>query len=293
MSKVGIVTDSHSGIDRKEADKLGIIVLPMPFYFGEECLYEGISITREEFFDRLDSGVDVTTSQPAPADVLDIWDKALMTYDEILYIPISSGLSGACSAAFAMAQKEKYKDKVYVVDSGRVSTLLHCAILDALDLIEKGYSAVEIRDALENAKDKMSIYIGVETLERLKRGGRITPAVAAVGTVLNIKPVLKLDIGTLDAYKTCRGFAKAKKIMIETMRNDLETRFKEWYESKNMYLLAASSASKEETERWVAEIEEAFPDFQVMCDNLSLGVCCHTGQGALGIGFSAKIAIDS
>ncbi|MBQ8592263.1 MAG: DegV family protein [Lachnospiraceae bacterium] len=292
MKKVGIVTDSHSGIGQQEAKEMGIMVLPMPFYFEEECLYEDISITREAFFEKLNSGIEVTTSQPAPAEVMGLWDKALEIYDEILYIPISSGLSGSCSTSYAISKEPKYDGRVYVVDAGRVSTLLHCAILDALRLIEEGHSAAAIRDALENARDKMSIYIGVETLEFLKRGGRITPTVATIGTVLNIKPVLKLDVGTLDAYKNCRGFSKAKKVMIEAMKYELETQYKGWYQSKDMYLLAASSASEEETKQWIADIEEAFPGFQVMCDNLSLGVCCHTGQGALGIGFSSKIRIE-
>ena len=160
--------------------------------------------------------------------------------------------------------------------------------MDALELIEEGYTALEIKQILEDEKEKMVIYIGVETLEYLKQGGRITPATALLGTVLHIKPVLKLDIGTLDTFQKCRGFIKARKTMIEAMQQDLNTTFKEAYQKNEVYLLAASSASEEITKEWVEEIKEAFPGMEVMCDNLSLGVSCHTGKGALGIGCSCK-----
>ncbi len=288
MRPIGIVTDSHSSITQKEATELGVMVLPMPFYFDEECYYEGTTLSREEFFEKLDSGKKVSTSQPAPVEVMKIWDSALEKFEQILYMPISSGLSGSCSAAFVIAQEEKYKGRVHVVDNGRVSTPMHRSILDALELIEEGYTALEIKQILEDEKEKMVIYIGVETLEYLKQGGRITPATALLGTVLHIKPVLKLDIGTLDTFQKCRGFIKARKTMIEAMQQDLNTTFKEAYQKNEVYLLAASSASEEITKEWVEEIKEAFPGMEVMCDNLSLGVSCHTGKGALGIGCSCK-----
>ena len=219
----------------------------------------------------------------------DIKLKALLEeYEQILYIPISSGLSGSWATAMAMAQDEPYEGRVFVVDHGRVSTPLHRLILDAAELIGEGYSGKDIRDILEASREDMEIYIGVDTLEHLKKGGRITPAAALLGTVLNIKPVLKLDVGMLDSYKKCRGFGKAKKAMIEAMEHDINTRFKEYKDRGELYLLAASSASGQETEQWVKEIEEAFPGMEVMCDNLSLGVSCHTGQGALGIGCCVK-----
>lgn len=288
MKATGVVTDSHSGITQAEAEKLGIMVLPMPFYFDEECYYEDITLSREEFFKKLESGRKVSTSQPAPAEVMKLWDKALEQYEQILYIPISSGLSGSCSAAFAMAQEEPYVNRVFVVDNGRVATPLHRSVLDALELLEEGYSAAEIKEILEEVRDKMVIYVGVETLEFLKRGGRITPATALLGTVLNIKPVLKFDVGTLDTFQKCRGFAKARKTMIEAMQHDLNTTFKEWYEKGEVYLLAASSASEDITKGWIEEIKEAFPGMEVMCDDLSLGVSCHIGYGGLGIGCSCR-----
>lgn len=288
MKPIGIITDSHSSITQKQAKELGITVLPMPFYINNICYYEDVTLSRDEFFSQLRSGADITTSQPSPAEVMKYWDDALEEYEQVLYIPISSGLSGSCASASAMAQEEPYKDRIFVVDNGRVSTPLHCTILDALNLIEKGFSAMQIKQTLEQYRDKMVIYVAVDTLEHLKKGGRITPAAAAIGNVLNIKPVLRFDVGTLDPYKKCRGFLKAKKAMLEAMQHDLTTRFREWYEKGEIYLLAASSASREATEAWVKEIEAFFPGLDVMCDDLSLGVSCHIGYGGLGIGCSCK-----
>lgn len=288
MRPIGIITDSHSSITQAQAKELGILVLPMPFEIGEDQFYEDVTLTREQFFQKLDLGARIATSQPSMADVMAIWDKALKDYEQVLYIPISSGLSGSCATAFAMAQEEPYAGRVLVVDNGRVSTPLHRSILDALELIEEGYKAEQIKAILEEARDKMVIYVGVQTLEHLKNGGRITPATAALGTILNIKPVLRFDVGTLDTFKKCRGFAKAKKTMLEAIRHDLDTRFKDWYDRGEIYLLAASSSSKDDTEQWVLEIQEAFPDLPVMCDDLSLGVSCHIGYGGLGIGLSCR-----
>ena len=187
-----------------------------------------------------------------------------------------------------LAREDEFEDKVFVVDIGRISTPMHRSILDALELVEEGYSAKEIKDILEASKDKMSIYIAVETLEFLKRGGRITPAAAAVGALLNIKPILSLNVGVLDSYKKCRGIKKVKREMLEAMKNDLETKFKEYYEKGEVYLMAASSADEETTAAWVEEIKAYFPGMEVLCDPLCLGIACHTGEGALGIGCSCK-----
>lgn len=284
MKPIGIITDSHSGISQEEAKKLGIYVLPMPFYINGECFYEGVDLEREAFLEKLKNGADVSTSQPSPAEVYEIWDKGLEEFEKILYMPLTSGLSGACATAMAMAQDEKYEGRVFVVDHGQVSAPLHQLILDTLALIEKGYSAEEIKEILEAAKERMMIYIGLETLEYLKRGGRVTAAGAALGTVLNLKPVLKLETGKLDAYKKCRGFAKAKKLMLESMKHEIEERFSDAMQDGKLHLLAASSASEEETVQWVKEIEAEFPGIKVLCDPLPLGLCCHIGPGGLGIG---------
>lgn len=225
MKPIGVVTDSHSGISPEEAEQLGVKVLPMPFYVDNRCCYEGVTFTREEFLEKLRNGAKVSTSQPSPLEVMKLWDEALTEFEQIIYIPISSGLSGSCSTASMLASDEKYENKVFVVDNGRVSAPLRRSVLDALELIEKGYVAPWIKKMLESSRSDMVIYVGVETLENLKRGGRISAASAALGTVLNIKPVLKFDVSTLDVYQKCRGFNKARKVMIEAMKNDLNTKF--------------------------------------------------------------------
>lgn len=286
MGKIGVVTDSHSGITREEAKALGVRVVPMPFYIGDQCFFENVNLSRKEFFTRLEAGEKVSTSQPSPESVMRVWDEALQEYEQILYIPISSGLSGSCMTAQALANDEPYEGRVFVVDNGRVSTLLHRSILDAFDLIAKGFSAEEVRDKLEKYRARMVIYVGVTTLEYLKRGGRINSSKALVGSLLNIKPILRFDVGTLDVFQNCRGTAKMRRAMIEAMRHELENRFKKWHDRGEVYLLAASSSVKEVTESWIHEIEEAFPGMKVMCDDLSLGLCCHIGPGGLGIGCS-------
>lgn len=288
MKKTAVVTDSHSSISQAEARRLGIRVLPMPFYIGETCFYEGVNLSKEEFFEKLAAGTNFTTSQPSPADVMGLWNEVLQEYEEMVYIPISSGLSGSCSTAAALAEEPEYQGRVFVVDNGRVATPMHRSVLDALEMVEEGYSAEEIKEALEEARARMTIYVGVQTLENLRRGGRITPGTAMLGTVLNIKPVLKFDVGVLDQYKKCRGFAKAKKAMLEAMHHDFETTFREEYEKGEVYLLAASSAPENETQEWVREIEADFPGMEVMCDDLSFGVACHIGYGGLGIGCSCR-----
>lgn len=288
MKQVGIVTDSHGGISLKEAEELGVKVVPMPFYFGDDCYYEGVSISREEFFERLNNGENVSTSQPSPEAVMEAWREALTEYKKVLYMPISSGLSGSCNTAKMLASEEEFEGKVSVVDNGRVATPMHRSILDALELIEEGYSAEEVQLMLETAGNKMSIYIAVETLEHLKKGGRITPATAAIGTVLNIKPILKLNTGVLETYKKSRGMKKARQEMLEAMKHDFEVTFKEYVDKNEIYLMAASSADEATTQEWIDDIKAYFPGMEVLCDDLSLGICCHTGEGALGIGCSCR-----
>ena len=288
MQRIGVATDSHSGIHPKEAKKLGLMVLPMPFYIDEECFYEDVSITRDEFFQELNSGKKVSTSQPSPEAVMEFWREGLKEFSEILYLPMSSGLSGACNTARVLAEESEFEGRVYVVDIGRIATPLHRSILDTLEMIDEGLSAAEIKEILEASKDRMTIYLGVETLEYLKKGGRITPTIAAIGTMLNIKPVLKLDTGVLDDYKKCRGMKKARREMLEAMKRDLEITFREEYENDEVYLLAASSADEATTKEWIEEIQEFFPGMEILTDKLSLGISCHTGEGALGIGCSCR-----
>ena len=288
MKRVGIVTDSHGGISLLQAGKLGVKVVPMPFYFGDDCYYEGVSISRGEFFERLNNGESVSTSQPSPEAVMEAWREALTEYEKVLYMPISSGLSGSCNTARMLAAEEEFEGKVFVVDNGRVATPMHRSILDALELIEEGFSAEETKIMLETSGNKMSIYIAVETLEHLKKGGRITPATAAIGTVLNIKPILKLNTGVLETYRKSRGMKKARQEMLEAMKHDFDVTFKEYADKGEIYLMAASSANEATTQEWVEEIKAYFPGMEVLCDDLSLGICCHTGEGALGIGCSCR-----
>lgn len=313
MQPVGIVTDSHSGITQKMAKTLGVKVLPMPFYVGDECCYEGMDLTtdtiltpdggsqgkvseeriptmsRQEFFEKMAAGMEISTSQPSPASVMELWDEALKEYENIVYIPISSGLSGSCSTAMMMAQEDDYRGRVYVVDNGRVSVLLYRSVLDALALVQKGYGAEEIKNKLEEFRAKMSIYIAVEDLTYLKKGGRITSTAASLGTILNIKPVLKFDVGALDVYKKCRGMKKARAEMLLAMKNEMENTFGEYYDRDEVYLLAASSADQETTDSWLSEIREFFPGKEVIYGDLPLGLCCHIGPGGLGIGCSCKV----
>ena len=288
MKKIGIVTDSHSSISQKKAREMGIEVLPMPFYINEECFYEETTLSRDKFFEKQRGGAKITTSQPSPEAVMNLWDECLEKYETILYMPLSSGLSGSYSTAMALSMDEKYEGKVFVVDHGRISTPLQAMIKDTQRLIEEGYSAKEIREILEACREDMAIYIAVDTLQYLKEGGRISSTAAVVGTMLKIKPVLSLSVGLLAEFKKCRGMSKAKKAMLEAIKNDLDTKYKDAFENGEITLLAATSATEEETAAWVKEIEEAFPGHKVLSGNLSLGVSCHTGEGALGVGFSRR-----
>lgn len=288
MSSIGIVTDTHGGISMAEADRLGVYVLPMPFIIEGKCYYEGVDLDRAEFLSKLKAGVNVSTSQPAPTEVTAIWDKALKDHDQILHMPITSGLSGSYETACMLSADEPYKGRVFVVDHGRIATPLHMCILDALNLISKGYTAEKIQSILENSKEDVDIFIAVNTLEYLKRGGRIKATTAAVGSLLNIKPVLALRTGKLEMYKNCRGFNKARQTMLETMQELLATKYKDALAKGRLNLMAATSADDQTTAAWLATMEKTFPGMPITCDPLSLGICCHAGEGVLGIGCSVK-----
>lgn len=277
MGRVAIVTDSNSGITQKEAKELGIHVLPMPFYINGELYYEDITLKQEEFYQRLVEDADISTSQPSPGDVLDLWDDLLKGYDEIVYIPMSSGLSSSCETAMGLAQD--YEGKVHVIDNQRISVTQRQSVLDALEMVEKGMSAQEIEAVLMREKLEASIYITVDTLKYLKKGGRVTPAAAAIGTVLNLKPVLQIQGEKLDSFAKVRGWKAAKKTMLDAIKKDVDERFK----GKEMHIHAAYTCSEEEALVWKGEIEARFPGYAIHMDRLSLSVSCHIGAGAQAI----------
>lgn len=289
MGKTAVVTDSNSGITQKEADKLGITVLPMPFYLNENLYLEGITLTQEEFYESLKRDESISTSQPAPADLQKLWDGLLKDWEEIVHIPMSSGLSASCGTATMLAKE--YKGKVQVVDNQRISVTQRQSVLDALYLAEQGKSAAEIKEILEKEKRESSIYITLETLKYLKKGGRITPAAAAIGTVLNLKPVLQIQGDKLDAYAKVRGKKQAKRVMIKAMKEDFENRFKEYADRGEMCLEAAYAGNPEEAQEWKKELEQAFPGYEIHMDPLSLSVACHIGHGALAVACAKKVVL--
>ena len=279
MSKVAIVTDSNSGITQKRGEELGIYVLPMPFFIDGELYLEDITLSQEQFYEKLGADSEISTSQPSPGDVMDLWDKLLEDYDEIVCIPMSSGLSSTCETALSLAQD--YDEKVQVVNNQRISVTQEQSVYDAIKLRDEGKSAAEIRQVLEKEKMQASIYITVDTLKYLKKGGRITPAAAAIGTGLNLKPVLQIQGEKLDAFAKVRGWKAAKKTMLNAIEKDLTDRFADVKDQ--MVLGMAYTCSKEEADEWKNEIQTRFPDYELVEGPLSLSIACHIGPGAMAI----------
>ena len=288
MSKIAIITDSNAHITPEESRSLGIPVVPMPFTIGEDTFYEGINLSRKEFYARMESGASIITSQPSPSDVMSIWDKALETHDEVVYIPMSSGLSGSCQSARMLA--EDYDGKVQVVNNQRISVTQKRSVLDAVEMAEMGMSAAEIREELEHVKYESSIYIMLDTLYYLKKGGRITPAAAAVGTLLRIKPVLQIKGERLDAFSKARTMNQGKNIMINAMKHDIETLYG-GTDKENVWLYAVHGNVPDQFAEFSQEVRAAFPAFNVQDDVLSLSIACHIGPGALAIACSKKIPL--
>ena len=277
--KVAVVTDSNSGITQKRGEELGIYVLPMPFFIDGELYLEDITLSQEQFYEKLGADSEISTSQPSPGDVMDLWDKLLEDYDEIVCIPMSSGLSSTCETALSLAQD--YDEKVQVVNNQRISVTQEQSVYDAIKLRDEGKSAAEIRQVLEKEKMQASIYITVDTLKYLKKGGRITPAAAAIGTVLNLKPVLQIQGEKLDAFAKVRGWKAAKKTMLNAIEKDLTDRFADVKDQ--MVLGMAYTCSKEEADEWKNEIQTRFPDYELVEGPLSLSIACHIGPGAMAI----------
>lgn len=287
--KVAIVTDSNSGITQVQGKEAGVFVLPMPFMINEDTFLEDVDLSQEEFYQKLENGSDISTSQPSPEAVLTLWDEILKTYDQIVHIPMSSGLSGSCQTALMLAQD--YDGKVEVVNNQRISVTLRQTVLDAKTMAEKGKSAEEIKEVLEASKFDSSIYITVDTLKYLRKGGRITAAAAALGTLLKIKPVLTIQGEKLDAFAKARTMKQAKSLMIAAMLHDMETRFDD-KEGKQVHLQIAHTNNLEAAMELKKELAELFPETgEIYVDPLSLSVSCHIGPGALAIACSKKLEI--
>ncbi len=286
MSRIAVATDSNSGITQAMARDMGIRVLPMPFFINGELYFEDITLTQAEFYEKLDQDADISTSQPAPGDVTDLWDELLKDYDQVIYIPMSSGLSASCETAEALAADEPYEGRVYVVDNQRISITQRQAVLDALEMARAGMTAPAIVDVLMREKLESSIYITVDTLKYLKKGGRVTPAGAALGSVLNIKPVLTIQGEKLDAFAKVRGMKAARLKMLDAMEKDIRERFA----GQKVHLMAAYTCTREEAAGWAEQIRQRFPDMELeMLDPLSLSVSCHIGKGSMAIACSRVV----
>ena len=285
MKKVAIVTDSNAGIRQEEAKELGIFVLPMPFTIDDQTYYEDINLTQEEFFEKQISGAEIFTSQPVVGNVKELWDQILKDYDEIVHIPMSSGFSGSCQTAMMLAQE--YDNRVFVVDSQRISVTQKYDVIDAKRLADQGKSGQEIYDILTENKLNASIYITVNTLDYLKKGGRITPAVALLGGMLKIKPILQIQGEKLDSFAKTRTMAKGTKIMKEAIAKDIEERFGNDYH--NVHICVAYTYDQEPALTLKKELEEMYPGEEIICDPLSLSVSCHIGPHSLAIAICKKI----
>lgn len=284
--KIAVVTDSNSGITQAQGKELGIKVLPMPFMIDGKEYMEDISLTQREFYEKMAEDLDISTSQPSPDSIVELWDGLLEEYDEIVHIPMSSGLSGSCQTALMLA--EDYDGRVQVVNNHQISVTQRQSALDALTMAERGMSALEIKEELERTSHNSTIYITVDTLKYLKKGGRITPAAAALGTLLRLKPVLTIQGEKLDAFAKARTMKQAKAMMISAIQHDLETRWND-REGKNTHLEIAHSNSEEAALQLKEELQEIFPHSDIYMDPLSLSVACHIGPGGLAIAAVKKI----
>lgn len=289
MAKVAVTTDSNSGITQKQGNELGVYVLPMPFIIGGDTYYEDINLSQSDFYEKLKSDVDISTTQPSPDEVMKLWSSLLEEYDSIIHIPMSSGLSGSCQTAMMLAQEDEYEGKVFVADNQRISVTQRQAVIDAKLMADKGMEVSQIYDILMRDKLEASIYIMVDTLKYLKKGGRITPAAAALGTILRLKPVLQIQGEKLDAFAKARTVGQAKSMMINAIKSDIEKRFGN--DMNNVWFEIAHTENEEEAHNFKREILEAFPGYpeeDIVINPLSLSVSCHIGPGALAFAITRK-----
>ncbi len=294
MKKIAIMTDSNSGITQKEAAGLGISVLPMPFMINDATYFEDINLTQDRFYEFLENDAVVSTSQPSPDSLIHMFHKLLAEYDEVVHIPMSSGLSGSCQTACMLAQEPEFDGKVFVVNNQRISVTQTQSVLDAVELAKKGYDGAQIKKILEEDKFNSSIYIMLDTLFYLKKGGRITPAAAALGTLLKLKPVLQIQGEKLDAFAKARTKSAGKSMMLQAIKNDIENRFGGFDESakERVMLHIAYTKDAEEADLWKQEVMEAFPGFRLKMAPLSLSVACHIGPGALALACTRNLIVE-
>ena len=283
MAKIAVLTDSNSGITSELAEKLGVFVIPMPFYINGELYYEGKTLTQEQFYRFLEEkNTEISTSMPVLGDVLSTWDKLLETYDEVVYIPMSSGLSSSCETAIMLS--EDYDGRVQVVNNRRISVTQRLSVEDAKRLADAGWNARQIREYLEETQYDSSIYITLETLYYLKKGGRITPAAAALGTLLRLKPVLQIQGEKLDAYAKSRTKKAAKQLMQEALEKDCDERFHAQEDRSDIiFCFSYSGTDRTEIEERMQEVQQLYPYHRFLCDPLSLSISCHIGPGAIAM----------
>lgn len=288
MSRVKIITDSNSGITQRQGKEMGIEVVPMPFFINETQYLEDITMTQEDFYQALqDDRAEVSTSQPSPENIMEMWTRGLEEYDEIVHIPMSSGLSGSCQSALMLAAD--YEGRVQVVNNQRISVTQRQSALDAMELADKGMDAAQIKQFLEDDKFNSSIYIMLDTLYYLKKGGRITPAAAALGTILRLKPVLTIQGDKLDAFAKARTVSQGKTMMINAIRNDMEKRFG-GVNKDNIWLQIAYTYDLDAATQLRDEVAAQFPGFAIHMDPLSLSIACHIGPGSLAVACCKKIS---
>lgn len=289
LNRIAIVTDSNSGITQTEAKELGVSVIPMPFDIDGETYFEDITLNQTQFYERLVAGADIATAQPSIDEIMKLWEELLKTHDAVVHIPMSSGLSGSCETALAFARE--FDGKVQVVNNQRISVTQRQSVLDALYLVKEGKNAEEIKSILEEEKLESSIYIMLDTLKYLKKGGRITPAAAALGTLLRLKPVLQIQGEKLDAFSKARTVKQAKSVMINAIKKDLEERFPKDYEAGNMTFAIAHTDNEEAAMEFKKEVQEQFPQAEIYVDKLSLSISCHIGPGSLALAVAKKVTV--
>lgn len=290
MAKVAIVTDSNSGITQVQAKELGISVLPMPFYINGQLHFEDIDLTQEQFYKALSENADISTSQPGLTDVTELWDGLLKEYDQVVHIPMSSGLSSSCETAIMLSGD--YDGRVQVVNNQRISVTQRQSVLDALTMAEAGKNALEIKEYLERTKFDSSIYITLDTLYYLKKGGRITPAAAALGTLLKLKPVLQIQGEKLDAFSKCRTLKQAKQTMINAVQSDFVKRFGSSEKGENMHIEIAYSGKADEARIFYDEVKALYPEHDIVVNPLSLSVACHIGPGAVALACAKRMEMQ-